>query len=340
DKIVQIGGGLSYRIPVSRQILTLEVEAFNNNYDRFDFLDHTSGLVNTRWDWLYGSRWDGVVRASYVRDLQGFEESKITEKDIRDQWIFFASGNYAISSRWQLHIAAARKDQHHNLSSRQDLDRVVDRGVAEIRYKTPRRSYLGYKTVIRSAELPNQNLIAATLVENSYREYENSLTIKWVESVRLGFTGRLGYTRREYDSFSERDFSGVTWQFDLQWSPQSRYGLNALLWRDLDVYSDLVSSCVTETGGSLEGVWVVSPKLSLKADVSRKIRNYDGDPDLSQGQVSSRQDRVVGYGLSAEYAIRERLRFNLGYLVEDRESNEDARRYDYYNLIAGITATF
>jgi exopolysaccharide biosynthesis operon protein EpsL len=340
DEILRMGGGLDFRMPISQQTLALEIEAFYNKYDRFDFLNHTSGLASANWHWIYGDRWDGNLKVAFTRELQGFEESRITEKDLRDQWDFLASGNYAISPRWQLHLAAARSDYEHGLSSRQTLDRTVDRGVFEVRYLTPRKSYLGYKVVVRSAELPNQALVETALIDNSYLEYENSLTVDWAISAHSGFNGRLGYTKREYDSFSQRDFSGLTWQLVYQWHPQTRYELKLSLWRDLDAYSDMVSSYVDETGGRLEGVWVMTSKVSLKADYSRKFRSFDGDPRISPTTLPSRQDRLVGYGLSVEYALRERLSVNLGYLFEERKSNVDEWVYDYYNLMLGITATF
>jgi exopolysaccharide biosynthesis operon protein EpsL len=340
DGILQIGGGLDFSMPISQQTLVLGIEAVSNKYDRFDFLNHTSGLASANWNWIYGDRWDGNLKVAFARKMQGFEESNVTEKDLRDQWDFLASGNYAISPRWQLHLAAARNDYEHNLSSRQTLDRTVDRGVVEVRYLTPRKSYLGYKAVVRSAELPNQALVEATLIDNSYVEYENSLTVNWAISAHSGFNGRIGYTNREYDSFSQRDFSGPTWQMEYQWHPQTRYELKLSLWRDLDAYSDMVSSYVNETGGSLEGTWVMTSKVSLKADYSRKSRSFDGDPQISSTTSPSRRDQLVGYGLSAEYALLDRLSIDLGYRFEERESNVDEWAYDYYNLMLGITATF
>lgn len=340
DGILQTGGGLDFRMPISQQTLALDIEAFHNKYDRFDFLNHTSGMASVNWNWIFGDRLDGNLKLAFTREMQGFEESNITEQDLRDQWDFLASGNYAISPRWQLHLAVARNDYEHKLISRQTLDRTVNRGVVEVRYLTPRKSYLGYKVVVRSAELPNQALVETALIDNSYLEYENSLTVDWAISAHSGFNGRMGYTNREYDSFSQRDFSGLTWQLEYQWHPQTRYELKLSLWRDIDVYSDLVSSYVNETGGSLEGVWAMTSKISLKADYARKSRSFDGDPQIRPTTLSSRQDSLVGYGLSAEYALRERLRIKLGYLFEERKSNVDEWVYDYYNMMLGITATF
>lgn len=340
DKVLQTGGGLNFRMPVSQQELAMGVETVYNKYDRFDFLDHASGSASASWAWSYGGRWDGNVRAAFVRDMPGFEESRITEKDILDQWRFLVSGTYALSTRWELYLAATRNVQLHDLASRQTLDRNVDRGVVEIRYKTPRKSYLGFKTVVRSAELPNQELVESTLVDNSYLEYINSLTVDWAISAHSGFSGSVGYTKREYDSFSLRDYSGLTWQSDYRWRPQSRYELNVSMWRDLDVYSDRVSSYVTETGGSLQGMWAITPKVSITADFSRKSRSYDGDPRFSQVRLPSRHDWLVSYGISAAYSLSERLRIDLEYLFEERQSNMDEWEYDYCKLIFGIAAIF
>ena len=340
DMVYQAGGGLEYRIPVSQQDFTFKVDGVYNKYDRFDFLDYTSGSGSALWDWNFGKRWNGDISAAYTRDLQGFDEFHSAKKDIRDRWDFFASANYVVTARWLLHLAAGSDDQQHNLSSRKNLDRTIDRGVVEIRYTSPRQSYLGYKTLVRSGDYPNRDVIATTLVDNSYKEYENSLTVNWVESVRSKLTGRLGYTKREYDRFSQRDFSGATWQADWQWRPPSRFGFNASYRRDLDAYSDLVSSYVIETSGSLEALWFITSKVTLKADLDRKNRDYEGDPALTAVPAPSRHDKVLGYGVSTEYAFRDRLRFDLGYLAENRKSNYNDQEFDYYSWMASVTAVF
>lgn len=340
DMVYQAGGGLKYRVPVSQQTFTLAANGLYNKYDRYDYLDYTSGGASAAWDWKYGKSWNGLLSATYARDLQGFEETQIARKDIRNQSSFFAGANFAMTPRWLLHVAAARDEQQHSLSARKNLDRTIDRGVAEIRFTSPRGSYLGYKTVVRSGDYPNRDLVAATQVDNSYKEYENSLTVNWVESAQSKLDGNLGYTTRNYDTFSTRDFSGATWRLDYEWRPPSKLGLNASLWRDLDAYSDQISSYVVESAGSLEALWFATTKLTFKADASKKYRDYSGDPNLNATPAPSRHDRVVGYGVSAEYALRERLKFDLGYLYENRESNVKDKEYDYYNLMATITAIF
>jgi hypothetical protein len=111
-------------------------------------------------------------------------------------------------------------------------------------------------------------------------------------------------------------------------------------WRDLDAYSDQVSSYVEETGASLEAWWEITSKVKLKADVSRRNRDFDGDPNLVNTPTSSRHDRVFGYGAAVDFALQDRVTLSLGYKKQNRESNVDDREYDYYSIFASLVSTF
>ncbi len=343
DRIFEFGAGADYRISVSQQLFRLSADVARHQYDTFDFLNYTGGSATALWDWKYGTRFDGDLKFNYRRDILGFEELSSPVQDKRTFIDLSGSGNYMLASRLQLHLEAARSEQSHSREAQSSLDRTVNRVIGELRYTSARNSYIGFRSVARMAKYPNREVVQTTTeqLDNSYKEYEYSLTVNWVESVNSSLTGRVGWTKRAYDDVSARDFSGVTGRFSYGWTPSTRFGANVSIWRDLDAYSDQVSSYVDEIGAKVEGRWAFSPKLTLKVDALKENRKYDGDPGIALAPtINPRRDRVVGYGTGLAYAFRERLNFSLGYDKEYRESNRADQEYDDYIVRAGVEATF
>ena len=339
DQILRLGVGFDFNKSLSRQGLSAQAEVFRNDYDHYSFLNHTSGKVSGNWQWVAGLRWDGQVQLDYERKIQGFTESRSSQLDERDIYGVRAIAGYSLNHSWRLRVALAQKDQEHGLEERQQLDRTLRQLVTELRFTSPKRSYVGFRTAWSSADFPNPELRANVLVDNSYQELESGFTVDWRPSLVSAIKGRIGATKREYDSFSDRDFSGITWRGDYTWKPRKRYRLQASLWRDLDAYSDAVTSYVVEAGIGVEAQWQVTPKTTIAFDIVSRARDYDGDPSIVDIAGPRRSDDVLSYGLEGELSITPKVQATLGYEYEERESNVNQWDFDCYTVVLGFKAS-
>jgi len=339
DSILHMGAGLEYRRPVSKQLFSAKVEAVRNEYNHFDFLSYTGGNASVAWDWLFGQRWDGKLEATYERKIQDFAESRLTGLDVRDDVGLRAGGNYSFNRSWRIRVAGVYKEQNHSDSDREALDRSLTRAIAELRYTASTRSFIGLRSMVTTADFPNQQTLGNAAVDNSFQEMIHSLTVDWKLSALSALVGEFGHTNREYDSFSERDFSGATWHLDFNWQPRAQYDVTFSLWRDLEAYSDAITSYVVESGASVEGVWRMTSKIALSAEIASLTREFDGDPSLAVSSEPTREDDVISYGVSADYALRDSVIINLGFQFEERDSNTDTWDFDYYNIVLGIKAS-
>ncbi len=340
DAILRVGAGFEYGQAVAHQGVSARVAVYRNDYDRFDFLSHTSGTATGTWQWVAGERWDGHLRFDYERRIQGFTESRSSALDERDIYGLRAMAGYSLSRSWRLRLALAQKEQEHGLAERQQLNRTLSQAIAELRFTSPKRSFVGLRTAWSSADFPNPETLGSVVIDSSYQELDTGLTVDWRPSRMSALRGRVGVTKREYDSFSDRDFSGVTWSGDYTWKPRKRYRVKASFWRDLDAYSDAVTSYVVESGFGLEGEWQATSKTTLRLDAASRQRDYDGDPTVVAGADGpTRSDDVLTYGVHGELAFTPKVTFTLGYEYEERESNLNRWDFDCYTIVLGIKAS-
>lgn len=340
DRLLRLGGGLEVKKAISRQMLTGSLGIFRHQYDTFDFLNHTSGNASLGWDWLAGERMIGLLEYRYERRVQDFTESKLTELDERDDHSLRANMTYLFTRAWRLKLAALMKEQEHGLAEREHLNRTLNRGVAELRYFTPKRSFAGFRLALSDADFPNRESVDGGAVDNSYQESDIGLIFDWKLSSASIISGGVGQTEREYEEFGERDFSGATWRGAYEWRPKTRYRIKASLWRELEAYTDAVSSHVVESGFGVEASWSVTPVSTLSFNFASLERSFEGQPDVIDDSQPVRNDDVIRYGVTGEIEMHRSLTVNLGFLFEERDSNSDRWDFDCYTLELGVKAVF
>lgn len=339
DTYVKLGVGAEASLPISRQVIQAQVAAYRYQYNNFGFLDRTDGNVFVSWDWLLGERLIGRLEGGYERKIQDFADSRLTEVDVRDDLSVRTNLTYLFTRAWRLKLAGLLKDQEHDLEERSRLNRTLVRGVAELRYFTPKRSFVGFRSAVAEADFPDLESVDGDLVDNSYQETQNGLIARWNISAASQVTADLGLTQREYEDVSERDFDGATWGASYIWKPRKRYRLTLAAWRDLEAFSDAVTSHVIETGVGLDVEWALTPVSSLTFNLASKQRDFEGDADLLEGSAV-RKDDLLSYGVTGEVELMRSLTVDMGFLYEERDSNSDQWDFDCYTVEIGVKASF
>lgn len=340
EGLLRLGLGLSYSKQLGLQSLDIGAEVNRDSYDEFDFLDHTSGSLEANWQWGIGQRWGGGIRGGYERRIQDFTESRSSELDHRNIYSVRFDLGYSFTTHWRFRSAISYRDQQHDLDERDSLNRSTTQLITELRYTSPKRSFIGFRVSLSDADFPNEDLISSVPVDNSYQQIDSGFTVNWRLSAKSALRARMGLAGRQYDSFSDRDFSGITWRGEYDWKPRERYRVGASVWRDLEAYSDLVTSYVVESGIETKAEWLVTPKSSMSLVMAVQQRDYDGDPNFVDALGPVRSDDVISYGVQGLYDATHSLQLTVGYDYEKRDSNIQRWDYDCYTVTFGIKASF
>ncbi len=327
DTIRQIGAGVRYDLPVSRQLFSLEARADNFNYNRFTELDHTAYLLGGNWGYQAGPDISGDLGYRRSRRLTSFNELQQQQRDLITRDTAYLSTQYRIFPRLQ--VRGALEGDWVDHSERRALDQRIATETVGVDYVSIRENTIGVQLQLKQGEYPNDQIVAGIPIKNDYDEYELSAVTGWQFAPKTRFDGRIGYTDREHDEISDRDFSGITYRGIVAWAPRAKILVDGTLYREIAAVEDLIASFVLTEGVSAGIAWAPTIKIVLQARAIYEDRKYEGDPGIELGVRGDRDDKFRGMRFSAGYRPARFVDVFSSYEHGSRSSNLNNADYDY-----------
>lgn len=351
DTIYRVGLGLKANLPISRQHLLLDAKIDNYTYDRNSQLDNFAYRAGAAWRWQVGSPLSGDIGYTRQRYLGDLGEVQASVRDMITQDRFYATAGYLVTPRWRVRGGVDWTKWDHSEVTRDTLDLRVASTTVGLDYITPANNSIGGQFKYSHGNYANRQVFAGSAISNDYDEYETSAVLHWVLTGKSEFNARLGYTKREHDEVTARDFGGGTGRLSLDWAPGGKTLINASVWRE--IYSveergtlgeggleQAAASYVISSGASIGPTWAPTVKLVFQGKLVHEKRKYEGDPGIVFGVApvvgapgAHREDTFNGLRLSAGYTPIRALRLSLSAEHGKRDSNAFLRDYDY-NLIS------
>lgn len=340
DTVGRYGIGLKADLPSSRQRFLLDAQVINNDYDRFDVLDHTAYRAAAGWKWQAGDRWSGDIGYGQRRFLASLAELQAPIKDLVTEYRGYLSGGYLLTPRWKIRGAGDWTKWDHGEPTQQTLNATIVSGTIGLDYVTPPGNYVGGQAKYSEGDYPNRQVVNGSLVDNNYKELEGSLVAHWVASGKSALDGRLGYTSRQHDEVPQRDFDGFTGRLGYDWFVGAKTLLNFAGWREIRSTEDVSASYILAVGWGIGPSWAPTSKLIFQAKYIREDRDYRGDPNIELNGTPQREDTFRGVNLSAGYSPRRNLKFLLAAEYGERISNTLGRDYDFTAVSANAKFSF
>jgi len=328
DLILRIGAGGKYELRKSRQKFIAEINVSEYKFKEFDDLDNTSNDLRGEWQWQLGNDWSGNLGLSHRRYLESFSNFQLYLRDMVDQDRLYGSANYLLSSRLKFTLDADRYDTEHGEQTRNTLDSKINNMAFTVNWVTPAQNTIGLKYRTADANLPNPGTIGTTPVSNSYNEDELSVVATWTLTGASQINARLGYTKRNFDEVSARNFSDPTWRLTYLWRPSGKAGLEVATWREVSEFQDLSSNYVSVTGLSIAPTWSLTPQVALRGRIAYETRDYAGDPGLG-AVATQREDKDTVYQISALWTPLRLTEFIMTLESGKRTSNQAFADYKY-----------
>jgi len=165
----------------------------------------------------------------------------------------------------------------------------------------------------------------ALLARVSYRPSEDS---------RLA--GRIGYTKRDYDVDSSRNFSGITTGFDVEWAYSGAIKMLVSVARDIEPDDSAITATYADAKSiALRPTVQATGKIKLLPFYQYVDRSFKGE-----GGSFDRKDKFHAFGIGANYEIRRNLMAVLDLRQERRNSNIDVLDFDANIISLGVQARF
>ncbi|MDR1064342.1 MAG: outer membrane beta-barrel protein [Azoarcus sp.] len=337
DSISVTRAGANFDKEYGRQGIHAGLSASRTLYRRHSDLNNTSPDARLRWDWGIGDHWSGALGYSYSESFVGFEEAGGDERVMRRLGRATGSANYWFHPNWALGVGVGSVR-----STYRDDQRPTDEYDArETSLNLTYRPATGNRIVF-SLRNENGQFSERDKQEGSLRDWQQRdarFSGEWQLTGVTRVNGYIGYSQREYEYASSRDFRGMTGSLGLHWVPTPKAIVDLSWRREIGADQDAASNFAVVHSWILQPTWVVTDKVRLGATLKTSKRDYRGTSPDASWTGAARYDRTQSYGLNLQYAPASFFDLTLGIQREKRDSKWDDRR-DYDAQTTWLSGNF
>ena len=324
DRFLQHRVGVNLDVPVSLQSFQASFSKFWTRYDRFGHLDFDGHDASARWLWaLTDPRLNGDVGYTETTGLASFATFGGTDRDVIKTRQAFASANWQLTPRWIVYGGVLGTERKHEDPTRRIHDIEAKSAELRLSYSTPAENRIGVAVRVEDGNAPTEQVIGGTVFNNDYRHYGIGVVGRWRLTAHSILDGRVDYVKRDYDQFSERDYSGPAWGVTHTWTPTAKLSFATTVRRDIAPLDDVQTAFVTSTGASVRPRWEITPKFALVGNADYARWKYRADP-LRGGDY---HHDIYGVGLGFAWAPFQRVVITGNALREKRESSRGDADY-------------
>ena len=325
DTISHLGAGLNEDFRIKQHSLLLNVLVDSAWYQTFDQLNHTKVDGRGTLLWEASRRWSGDISYGYNRRLSSFDEQLVRQKDMRTMHDIFASGNYKLSTDWQVGGRLDYTDVFYE--ERNFLDTDVAGGQVEALYRNARGSHVGMR--LRYTDHNLQDLtFNNSQIDNDFTETTLGGLVHWEKTSKSILDASLGITSVSFNEIDSRDYDGWVGRLTYYWVPTGNTLFDMSAWQEVSTLDREVSGYVLSKGFSFRPVWSVTSKLKLDGLVMYSNDDFRGANLLEQIVTSApREDDVWTYLLGVAWMPKDHLRVKFDYRHRDRVSSINLRDF-------------
>lgn len=338
DQYSVLSVGLNVDWQPGRQRITASAAKNLVRFSRYSNLDYDGSDYQLKWNWRLGNYWSGQVGAtesvtqSSLSDQLGLPVNNTVTRENR-----FANAEWQFHPRWHVGVGAAAATSTNSTAGLAPADYEDTSVSATLGYATPKGSKLRVQLRQVDGEYPNRPV---TYVDRLYTQTEYNLLGDWSVTGKLTARGRIGYTQRENDTQSQRDFSGVTGRVSADYFPTGKTMLTWALYREISNSDDLNASYQLNTGTSLGAAWMLTSKITLRANGSFENRTSEGDTGVVIPGLVQRDEDTLSGSLSLSYSPVRMATINVGLQAGRRDSNTSANDYTFRSMFFSVRGDF
>jgi exopolysaccharide biosynthesis operon protein EpsL len=327
-----VGSAVNYAL--GRQLFKLDLSVTDNRFVNNTFMDNISSNNRAAWNWHLGRQLSGEVGYAYTRAMGGFTNTNYYGLNIITTNNAFANLNYTWHPRWKARANLNWQEYSNSASQRKILNQQIATALVGLDYMTPSNNSTGLQYSYTDGKYPDRTLGTGTLFDNKYRQHSVNGLLTWKIAEKTRFVGNVGYLVRQNPDYSQRNFSGPTFDLTLSWTPTAKIMVALNGFRRLTSYADVTDNFIIAEGLNVSPIWQFSPKLALTAKFTWQTWDYSGDPGIvTTTALSHRHDTITNGQVSLVYTPVPNAEITLGYMGAKRDATNTLNNYPYdYNV--------
>ena len=315
DTIYTTAVGFILDAPVSLQRFQLAYTFLDARYQNFKDLEHHGHAARAAYLWALTTKLTGELGYAEERTLASFANIQGRRPDLVTARMAYANAAWMVTPSWRVHAATdANQTDHSETRVLQDLESAsAETGLS---YVTAQENRIGVAVRVERGRSPDEQVINGLPFDNKYRQEGVGVQGRWVLTGHSRLDGRVDYTRRRYDQFPERNYSGPTFRGTYTWTPTGKITVATTFQRDVAPLEDITSTFVLVTGVTVRPDWAITDKINIRGNLAYAKWDYRGDPALGLDF----EHRVKSGGISIVYRPLTRFAITGGYQHEERTS--------------------
>lgn len=338
DAVVVKRAGLSFDQRYSLQNVHLEVALVDYDFQRFSQYDLTAKNHGFAWDWAYTPQLQGRLFTERTETVNSFDGTNTdTDTDSGNRRVKVSQGldlRYEIDGAW---TAVG------GLSHREDRSDQAQVGEDGYRQNTAeaglRRQFgSGSQVTARLQRHEGRNLSSTLVADDSYRQTDLRLDLRWVISGLTTAEASLRHADRQHPAAPALDYSGLNATANLRWQPTGKLQWTLSASSMLDSYQSSASTHARTHKLGLRGLWAISDRTALQAGLDTSRLRLLGHP--AGGATSPRRDTGTEASLTLTWKPDDLLTVDAGMQHRRRDSNLASYDFVSTQYRFGVSAAF
>jgi exopolysaccharide biosynthesis operon protein EpsL len=338
--VLNVGVDMDWK-PGRQQVVASASKSFVR-YSNFSSLDYDGSDYRGTWNWRLGNHWSGQLGASEVvtqtsfNDLNSVLGTFVAVSNLVTRDRQFASAEWELHPRWRAGAGGARVSSENSALVQRSEDYDEDSAYAYLMHVTPKGSKLRGEIRHLEASYPNRELVAGSLIDNSYNQDEYNFLADWSVTGKLLAHLKLGFVDRQHENLSSHDYSGVAGRLTADYFPTGKTALNLTVYREPAPVEDANSSFLLNTGASLNAVWRITDKVTTRAGATYVNGDYDQIVEVGL----KREDDTLSGSLSLSYTPVRMATIDVGLQAGRRDSTISVIDYTFHSVFVSVRADF
>jgi hypothetical protein len=337
DTILRVPLSAVYNRDFGSQQLRLDAQATPTKYfsnSRLDFVGYSAG---GRWDVELARPLYTQLEARFDRFRTPFSSS-LTD-NIEDRVLLRALGGFRFTPAWSVFGALDQSTLDNSAAVQRQNDFTFRGYEGGLRYEPGNATDVDFFYRRSDGQYPNRQVLDANgnvlpgAIDNAFNQDAFLGRLVYRPSTDTRIIGTAGYTRRDYATLPQRNFSGLTAGAIIEWAWTGSVIMRVNLLRDIVADTSINANYAEIQRIALEPAVRLTGRTTLVPLVSWERRNYAGDPGFVITGEPERRDTLTRLGLEARYEFSRNVFLN-GFAWSQRRSSNYAQ-FEFTDTVLG-----
>jgi hypothetical protein len=344
DMLLRVPLSVLFDRDFGRQQLRLEAQVTPTKYfdnSRLDFVGYSAG---GRWDVELARPFYTQLEARFDRFRTPFSSS-FTD-NLEDRMLLRALGGFRFTPSWSVFSAIDQSTLDNSAALQRPNDFTFRGYEGGLRYEPGNATDVDFFYRRSDGEYPNRQVLDVNGnvlpggIDNAFTQDAVLGRLVYRPSTDTRITGTAGYTRRDYSTLSQRNFSGFTIGGIVEWAWTGSVIMRVNILRDIVADTSLNANFAEIQRIALEPSIRMTGRTTLIPLAVWERRLYAGDPGFVISGAPERRDTLTRLGLEVRYEFARNVFLNGFGWSQRRSSNYSVFEFDDTVLGAGVRAYF